>query len=221
VVTNNVTESCSIRSFLEDLPTTALRNLVVDSLTTASLSAYLPLPSRLKCLFRRLARCCFPLDPPMVTTLSRCFTLLACHCVLCSFACCCCCSTSDRSDLWITEIEVGERVSECASTVVERNYNACKLYLLSSIAGTFGPWSRKTRISSLTNATPRLRTRRRPKGISEESYRTPVHAWPQNPNAVPNPQLRRLQIYLSGNVDGALDGSFDQLKYTHVGLPND
>jgi hypothetical protein len=108
------------------------------------------------------------------------------------------------------------------STVVEWNYNARKIYLLSSIAGTFGPWSRKTRISSLTNATPRLRTRRRPKGISEEFYRSPVHAWPQSPNAGPNRQLRRLQICLSGNDDGALDGKLcDQLKYTHAGLPKD
>jgi hypothetical protein len=175
VIRNNVTNSCSIRSFLKDLLTTALWNLVVDWPAPVSLSAHLPLPPRLKYSFKRLAQCCFPLGPPTVTTLSCCFSLLACYCMLCSFACCCSCM-SDRSDLWIAEIEVGERVSVCASTVVEWNCNTRKTYLLSSIAGTFGPWSRKTRISSLTYITPRLRTRRRPKGISEEFYRTPVHA---------------------------------------------
>jgi hypothetical protein len=180
VVTNNVTNSCSIHSFLEDLPTTTLWNLVVDWPTMASCLPISPYRPGSNVRSGGWPGAIFPLDLPTVTTLSRCFSLLACHYVLCSFACSSSSSssssTSDRSDLWITEIEVRERVSECASTVVEWNYNARKIYLSGSIAGTFGPWSRKTRISSLTYITPRLRTRRRPKGISEEFYRTPVHA---------------------------------------------
>jgi hypothetical protein len=62
-----------------------------------------------------------PLSPSLCTLLIR---LLLLH--------------IDRSDLWITEIEVGESLFECASTVVEWDEYVRKIYLLSSIAGTFG-----------------------------------------------------------------------------------
>ena len=86
----------------------------------------------------------------------------------------------DRSDLWITEIEVGESVSECASTVVEWNYHASKICLLSSIVGTFGPRSsvlEKQRFP-LSRMPPQcFLLEGDPKASRKSFYRIPVHAW--------------------------------------------
>src|SRR5580700_1962009 len=105
--------------------------------------------------------------------------------------------------------------------VVEWNYNARKINLLSSIARSVPGPEKKGFLLSQTPPQGFV-----PGGDPKASQRSSTtHLCTPGPKVQTLAQtvkLRRLQICLSGNDDGALDGKLcDQLKYTHASLPKD